>query len=234
MTLDTLSLADALQLLRLPRAVGEAEGKPVLAQNGRYGPYLTWGDESRNMGVENESKLFTITLDEALEILRKPKEFRGRGAPKPPLKTLGPDSVSGKEMVLKEGRFGLYVTDGETNASLRKGDTIEELTPERAQELMAARREYMASPEGMLRAKKSGRRGGAKKPKAPKEAAAPTPEKAEKGPKAEKAPKAPKSTKPAKAGKPAKAKAAPKRDKARGSGLGARGSAKPASKGKRK
>jgi DNA topoisomerase I len=208
MTLETLTLEQALQLLRLPREIGEAEGKKVLAQNGRYGPYLTWGDESRNLGMENEARLFTLTLDEALEILRKPKEFRGRGAPKPPLKTLGPDSVSGKEMVLKEGRFGLYVTDGETNASLRKGDTIEELTPERAQELMAARREYMASPEGQARMKKGGRRA----PRAKKAAAvaAPVPQAPKSNAKAAKAAKA----KPEKKAPPPKGKPAGKAPKA--------------------
>ena len=216
MTLETLTLEQALQLLRLPREIGEAEGKKVFAQNGRYGPYLTWGDESRNLGMENEARLFTLSLEEALEILRKPKEYRGRGAPKPPLKTLGPDPVSGKEMVLKEGRFGLYVTDGETNASLRKGDTIEELTPERAQELMAARREYMASPEGQARAKKSGRR--APKPKKAAAAAAPveppkTNGKAARAKAEKKAPVAPKakpSKKPAKAAKPSKPPSKPK------------------------
>ncbi len=145
MSLETMTLDIAQQLLTLPRTLGVVDGEEVKAHNGKFGPYVTHGKESRNMGIENEAKLLTLTLEEALEILKQPKQFRGRGAPKPPLKVLGPDPVSGKEMVLKEGRFGLYVTDGETNASLRKGDTVESLTPERAAELMEARREYIAS-----------------------------------------------------------------------------------------
>ncbi|MBX7114255.1 MAG: type I DNA topoisomerase [Myxococcaceae bacterium] len=145
MSLETMTLDTALQLLTLPRTLGVVDGEEVKAHNGKFGPYVTHGKESRNMGIENEPKLLTLTLEEAIEILKQPKQFRGRGAPKPPLKVLGPDPVSGKEMVLKEGRFGLYVTDGETNASLRKGDTVESLTPERAAELMEARREYIAS-----------------------------------------------------------------------------------------
>ena len=192
MALETLTLDQALQLLSLPRPLGQVDGKDVLAQNGRYGPYLTWGTESRNLGMENEARLFTITLDEAMEILRKPKEFRGRGAPKPPLKTLGPDPVSGKEIVLKEGRFGLYVTDGETHASLKRGDTPEELTPMRAQELMAARREYLASPEGAARAGRKAARGKAKPKAAARAAKAPAAKPASK-PKAAAAKAAPKS-----------------------------------------
>jgi DNA topoisomerase I len=152
MTVEHVDFNKALELLSLPRTLGEKDGKPVTAHNGRYGPYVKWGDETRNLGIENEAKLLTLTMDEALVELSKPRQFRGRGQPKPPLKTFGPDPVSKKEIVLKEGRFGMYVTDGETNATLRRGEGPEDLTPERAQELLAARREYMESPEGQQRA----------------------------------------------------------------------------------
>src|SRR5207253_3121217 len=99
-------------------------------------------------GIENEQRLFTITLDEAMAILREPKQFRGRGQAKPPLASFPPDPVSGKPVVLKEGRFGFYVTDGETNASLRRGDEPADLTADRAYELMELRREYIASGGG--------------------------------------------------------------------------------------
>ena len=139
MTLDTVTLDDALRLLTLPRVVGvdPADGQEITAQNGRYGPYVKKGTDSRS--ITSEEQLLTITLDEALAIFAQPKQ-RGRAAAAPPLKELGDDPVSGKPIVLKEGRFGPYVTDGETNASLRKGDTIEEITPERAAELLADRR----------------------------------------------------------------------------------------------
>ncbi|HYD09974.1 MAG TPA: type I DNA topoisomerase, partial [Acidimicrobiales bacterium] len=141
MALETLTLDDALRLLSLPRVVGAdpADGEEITAQNGRYGPYISKGKESRSL--ETEEALFTITLDEALKKLAEPKTFGRRGAPKPPLRELGDDPVSGAPMVLKEGRFGPYVTDGETNASLRAGDTVEEITPERASELLQIRRE---------------------------------------------------------------------------------------------
>ena len=110
--------------LAAPDARGDpADGEEVTAQNGRYGPYVKKGTEYRSL--EWEEQLFTITLEEALALLAQPKERRGRGAPKPPLKELGPDPVSGKPIVVKEGRFGPYVTDGETNASLRRGDEPE-------------------------------------------------------------------------------------------------------------
>ena len=137
MSLSTVTLEDAVRLMQLPRVLGIVDDEPVTAQNGRYGPYLTKGKETRSLGSEEE--LFTITLEQALEVLAQPKQ-RGRAAAKPPLKELGADPVSGKPMVVKEGRFGPYVTDGETNASLRKDDSIEELTDERASELLADRR----------------------------------------------------------------------------------------------
>jgi len=141
MDLATLDIDTALQLLTLPRVVGKdpAEGEDaeeITAQNGRYGPYLKKGTDSRSLLTE--SQLFTITLDEALAIYAKPKE-RGRAAVAP-LKELGDDPVSGRPMLVKEGRFGPYVTDGETNATLRKDDEPESITPERGAELLAEKR----------------------------------------------------------------------------------------------
>ncbi|MBT8192952.1 MAG: type I DNA topoisomerase [Acidimicrobiia bacterium] len=138
MSLDTVTLEEALQLLSLPRVVGldpETE-EEITAQNGRYGPYLKRGTDSRSL--EEEDQLLTIDLAGALKVFAQPKR-RGRAA-KPPLKELGPDPVSKAEMVVKDGRFGPYVTDGEYNASLRVGDTVEGLTAERAAELLADRR----------------------------------------------------------------------------------------------
>ena len=136
---DTVTLEEALQLLQLPRVVGVGEdGEEIVARNGRYGPYVQKGSESRSL--ESEEQLLTISPDEALVVLAQPRRRRGQGAAAPPLKELGPDPVSGKPIVLKEGRFGPYVTDGETNASLRKGDDPEELAMERAVELLAERR----------------------------------------------------------------------------------------------
>ncbi|MEU6801518.1 type I DNA topoisomerase [Streptomyces neyagawaensis] len=138
MSLDTVTLDDALKLMSLPRVVGaDAEGQEITAQNGRYGPYLKKGTDSRSL--QSEDQLFTITLEEALEIYSQPKQ-RGRAAAKPPLKELGADPVSGKPVVVKDGRFGPYVTDGETNATLRSGDSVETITPERGFELLAEKR----------------------------------------------------------------------------------------------
>jgi DNA topoisomerase I len=139
MSLDTVTLDDALRLLSLPRVVGIAEdGEEVTVQNGRYGPYVQKGKESRSL--ESEEQLLTIGLDEALQVLAQPRQSRGRGQAKPPLAELGADPATGRKIVVKEGRFGPYVTDGETNASLRTGDDPEGLTQERALELLAERR----------------------------------------------------------------------------------------------
>src|SRR6478735_2130247 len=138
MSPETVTLDEALRLLTLPRALGESDGEEVVAANGRYGPYVKRAKESRSL--DSEDQLFTITLEEALAKLAEPKA-RGRRAAAPPLKELGDDPVSGKPIVLKEGRFGPYVTDGETNASLRAGDSIETITPVRAVELIQARRD---------------------------------------------------------------------------------------------
>ncbi|MER6613635.1 type I DNA topoisomerase [Streptomyces xantholiticus] len=138
MSLDTVTLEDALKLMSLPRVVGkDAEGVEITAQNGRYGPYLKKGTDSRSL--ESEEQLFSITLDEALAIYAQPKQ-RGRAAAKPPLKELGTDPVSERPVVVKDGRFGPYVTDGETNATLRTGDSVEDITPERGYELLAEKR----------------------------------------------------------------------------------------------
>ncbi|GAA2259140.1 type I DNA topoisomerase [Streptomyces amakusaensis] len=138
MTLDTVTLEDALRLMSLPRVVGtDADGVEITAQNGRYGPYLKKGTDSRSL--ESEDQLFTITLEQALAIYAQPKQ-RGRAAAKPPLKELGTDPVSQRPVVVKDGRFGAYVTDGETNATLRTDDSVEEITPERGYELLAEKR----------------------------------------------------------------------------------------------
>ncbi|WP_251094363.1 type I DNA topoisomerase [Streptomyces sp. Caat 7-52] len=138
MSLDTVTLEEALKLMSLPRVVGtDADGVEITAQNGRYGPYLKKGTDSRSLQAEDQ--LFTITLEEAQAIYAQPKQ-RGRAAAKPPLKELGEDPVSGKPVVVKDGRFGPYVTDGETNATLRSGDSVETITPERGFELLAEKR----------------------------------------------------------------------------------------------
>jgi DNA topoisomerase-1 len=138
MSPETVTLDDALRLLTLPRTLGESDGEEVVAANGRYGPYVKKGKESRSLDAEEQ--LFTISLEEALAKLAEPRP-RGRRAAAPPLKELGDDPVSGKPVVLKEGRFGPYVTDGETNASLRAGDTVDTITPERAYTLIQERRD---------------------------------------------------------------------------------------------
>jgi DNA topoisomerase I len=138
MSPDSVTLEDALRLLSLPRVVGEIDGEEVTAQNGRYGPYIKKGSESRSL--ENEEQLFTVTVEQARSLLAEPPRRRRRGASRAPLKELGPDPSSNRPIVLRDGRFGPYVTDGETNASLRRGDTAEEITLERAVELLAERR----------------------------------------------------------------------------------------------
>jgi DNA topoisomerase-1 len=149
MALDTVTLADALRLLTLPRTLGELDGEPVTVQNGRYGPYAKKGTDSRSL--ESEEQLFTFTLAEAKELFAQPKtRGRGRGAAAPPLRELGEDPATGKPMVIKDGRFGPYVTDGETNASLRKGDEVVSITVQRGAELLADRR--IAPPSTRRRA----------------------------------------------------------------------------------
>ncbi|MGQ4561521.1 type I DNA topoisomerase [Dermabacteraceae bacterium P7054] len=138
MDLATVNLEQALQLLSLPRVVGTAaDGTEITAQNGRFGPYLKKGTDSRTLDAEE--KLLTITLEEAEAIYAQPKQ-RGRAAAKPPLKELGVDPTSEKPIVVKDGRFGPYITDGTTNVTLRKDDVLEELTHEVAVERLAEKR----------------------------------------------------------------------------------------------
>ncbi|HEY2742712.1 MAG TPA: type I DNA topoisomerase [Gaiellaceae bacterium] len=155
MSLDTIGLDDAVRLLEIPRVVGVAEdGEEVVARNGRYGPYIQKGKESRSL--ESEEQLFTIDLPGALALLAQPRQRRGqRAAATKPLRELGADPVGGNEIVLKEGRFGPYVTDGETNASLRKGDDPETVTLDRAVELLAERRAKGPAKRGGRRRKAS-------------------------------------------------------------------------------
>ncbi len=161
MSVETVTIEDALKLLTLPRTVGTApDGEEIQALNGRYGPYIKKGTDSRS--VEGEEKLFTITLEEALAIFAQPKQ-RGRAAAKAPLKELGPDPVTEGVVTVREGRFGPYVTDGETNASLRKGDDVETITIERAAELLADRR-----AAGPAKKKKAAKKTTAKKAPAKK------------------------------------------------------------------
>jgi DNA topoisomerase-1 len=161
MDLDTITLEQAVQLLTLPRVVYvDDDGTEVTAQNGRYGPYLKKGTDSRSL--EREEQLLTITEDEVRAIYAQPKTY-GRRAAAAPLKELGNDPVSGSPVVAKDGRFGMYVTDGEYNATLRKDDSLETLTPERAFELLAERR--AKGP-----AKKGGKKTTAKKTTAKKAA----------------------------------------------------------------
>ncbi|QLL07130.1 type I DNA topoisomerase [Mycobacterium vicinigordonae] len=167
MDLQTVTLEDALKLLSLPRVVGvdPANGEEITAQNGRYGPYLKRGNDSRSLATEDQ--MFTITLDEALKIYSEPKRSGRQAASAPPLRELGTDPASGKPMVIKDGRFGPYVTDGETNASLRKGDDVLSITDARASELLADRR---ARGPVKRTAKKTTRKAPAKKAPAKKAA----------------------------------------------------------------
>ena len=153
----SVTLEQALKLLSLPREVGEdpADGEMITAQNGRYGPYLKKGSDSRSLASEDQ--IFSITLDEARRIYAEPKR-RGRAAAKPPLKMLGDNDVTGKPMTIKDGRFGPYVTDGETNASLQRGDTPETMTDERANELLSARRAREAEEGGKKATKKTAKK----------------------------------------------------------------------------
>ncbi|MBW4029188.1 MAG: type I DNA topoisomerase [Acidobacteria bacterium] len=154
MSPETITLDDALRLLSLPRDLGAHpdDGEAVLAQNGRYGPYLTWGKETRSL--ESEDQIFAIDLPAALALLAQPKQ-RGRRAAAGPLKDLGEDPVTKRHVVVRSGRFGLYVTDGEVNATLRLGDTPESITLDRAAELLAERRNAEPSSRSPRSTKKA-------------------------------------------------------------------------------
>ncbi|WP_147680338.1 type I DNA topoisomerase [Actinomyces ruminicola] len=139
MDLATVTLEQALDLLSLPRVVGQdGEGVDITAQNGRYGPYLKKGTDSRSL--ESEEQLFTVTLEQALELFAQPKRRRGQAAARGPLRELGTDPATGRPVVIKDGRFGPYFTDGETNVTLRRDDDPATVTPERAYELLAEKR----------------------------------------------------------------------------------------------
>jgi len=176
MTLERITVADAEQLLRLPRTVGvdPADGEEILAANGRYGPYVQKGKDYRN--ITNEEQLLTITLGQALEIFSQPKVFRRGGganlAAKGPLREFGVDPVSQKPVVAKDGKFGVYVTDGETNASLSKGDRLDAMMPERAFELLAIRREAIIEKGGPAAKKATATKKAAAKRSAPAKKAA--------------------------------------------------------------
>lgn len=160
MELANVTLDDALQLLSLPRTVGTdpADGEVITAQNGRYGPYLKKGSDSRTLG--DERQLFTITLEEALEIYSQPKQ-RGRGTAKPPLREFGADPISGKKVTVKDGRFGPYITDGTTNVTVPRSETVEGLTEERAFTLLADKRAKGPAPKKTV--KRAPRKTAAKK-----------------------------------------------------------------------
>jgi len=167
MNLDEIGLDDALLLLSLPRELGnDASGEPITALNGRYGPYVKRGSDSRSL--ESEEQLFAVTLEQALALLAEPKRGRGR-TETPPLRTLGDDPASGEPIVVKEGRFGPYVTDGTTNATLRKDDDPASVTLERAAELLEARR--LAGPPAKRTAKKAAAKKSTRKAPAKKTAA---------------------------------------------------------------
>jgi DNA topoisomerase I len=166
---EHVTLDDAVRLLSLPRVVGSdpADGVDVIAANGRYGPYVQKGKESRSLA--SEEQLFTVTLPEALALLGQPRRFRGRAPTKPPLREFGADPASGRPVVAREGRFGIYVTDGETNASIGRGDRIDQMAPERAYELLAVRREQVAE-KGGTPAKRTAKKATAQKAAAKKAA----------------------------------------------------------------
>ena len=177
MSPETITLADALELLRLPRTVGTDPdtGEEIVAANGRFGPYLKRGTDTRSL--ESEEQLLTVTVEEARALFAQPKPRRGRGQSAGPLRELGQDPATGLEVVVREGRFGPYVTDGTTNASLRKGDDPEHVTIERASALLADRR--AAAPTTRRRGAK--KKAGAKKAPAKKTAAKKTATRAPRG-----------------------------------------------------
>ena len=213
MVLDRITMHDAEQLLTLPRTLGvdPADGETITAQNGKFGPYLQKVKDYRT--IDNEERLLTITLDEALAIYALPKVFRRGRAASPnsgPLREFGTDPVSGRPVVAKEGKFGTYITDGEVNASLGKGDRLEDMLPERAYELLALRREAMIE-KGQTPGAKSPRRGAPKKPPGGGVAAKkkPAPKKPSGGAEAKTAPKKAAAKKVSTAKKAAPKKASP-------------------------
>ena len=149
MDLHTVTLDEALMLLSLPRVVGtSADGTEITAQNGRFGPYLQKGTDRRSL--TGEEQLFEITLAEAEEIYAQPKTRGGRVAA-PPLRELGADPATGKPMVIKSGRFGPYITDGEYNVTVPRSETVEAITAERAADLLAEKRAKGPAPKRTTR-----------------------------------------------------------------------------------
>ena len=182
MTLEHITMDDAERLLTLPRVLGHDpnDGEEIRADNGRYGPYVVKGRDFRS--IDSEDQLLTITLDEAVRIFELPKVFKRAGrsmAASGPLREFGDDPVSGRKVVARDGRFGVYVTDGETNASIGKGDRIEDMLPERAFELIAIRREQAPAKRGAKKSapKKAAAKRPANKAAAKKSAARKTPAK---------------------------------------------------------
>ena len=167
MAVDTVDLETALKLLSLPRDVGAdpADGIIITAQNGRYGPYITKDKDSRSL--PSEEAIFTVTLEEALAILAQPKQRRGQAAPKPGI-LVGVDPSTNREVQLKEGRFGPYVTDGETNASLRRADDPATISIDRAADLLAERRAKDPTPKKRVAKKAPAKKAPAKKAPAKK------------------------------------------------------------------
>jgi DNA topoisomerase-1 len=164
----TLTFEEALDLLRIPRVVGaDPEGNEIVAHNGKFGPYLKRGTDTRSLLTEDQ--ILSIGVDEALTLFAQPKARGGRNA-KGPLREMGNDPDTGLTMVVKDGRFGPYVTDGTTNASLRRGDDVESLTVERAAELLAERRAAGPSTRKKAAKKAPAKKAGAKKATAKKTA----------------------------------------------------------------
>ncbi len=152
MSSETVTLEDALRLLALPRVVGaDAAGAEIVAANGRYGPYVKKGSDFRSL--PDEESIFTVTLDEAEKLFAEPKGRRGRTAAAPPLRELGADPANGKALVVKDGRFGPYITDGQTNVTVPRGTSIEALTLDRAAELMAEKRAKGPAPRKRTRSR---------------------------------------------------------------------------------
>lgn len=196
MVFESITMDDAEKLLQLPRHLGDDpdDGIPIFANNGRYGPYVMKEKDYRN--IDSEDRLLEITLDEALKIFSEPKVYKRGGrnlAAKGPLKEFGVDPVSEKNVTAKDGRFGVYVTDGETNASLGKGDRLEEISPERAYELLAIRREAIIAKGGTpgKKAKATKKKAAAKKKAANKKSTAKKRVAAKKAPKKKAATKKP-------------------------------------------
>jgi DNA topoisomerase I len=147
MSVDTVSFEDAVRLLSLPRTIGvdPESGNEITAQNGKFGPYLKRGNDSRSL--TSEEQIFEISLEEALEIYTQPK-YGGRRTAATPLKEFGDDPASGLPVVAKTGQFGNYVTDGVINATIPKDEPIEEIANDRAYELLAIRREKLGVEPG--------------------------------------------------------------------------------------